>query len=118
MSAPNVRQNQISNSKVKSRPSQHLRGKVCRPPPATAVNYNLVESVVVKPGERLFWLIIHSPDGSFTYDYRIQRRRSHRCFTVSCPNLVDAGQRKCAECQTKARKDRNRRYYERSKQRN
>ena len=84
---------------------------VCYPPAATGVNYNLVGPVEIKQGERLFWTVIHSPEGSFVCDYRIQRPRRLRCPQNGCHNLLEQGQRKCSACQASVRRERNRRYY-------
>jgi hypothetical protein len=93
---------------------RRLNRMVSYPPPATGVNYNLVEKVEHNLGDRVIWHIIHSPDGSFTYDYSIKmaRRRRKRCPEPDCQNFLESGQRKCIECRLATRKARNRRYYQ------
>ena len=93
---------------------RRLTRMVSYPPPSTGTNYNLVDKVEHEPGDRVIWYIIHSPDGSFTYDYSIKspRRRRKRCPEPECHNFLELGQRKCIECQLKSRKDRNRRHYQ------
>jgi hypothetical protein len=93
---------------------RRLNRMVSYPPPATRVNYNLVEKVEHNLCDSVLWHIIHSPDGSFTYDYSIKsaRRRRKRCPQPECQNLLEPKQRKCIECQIKTRKDRNRRHYQ------
>jgi hypothetical protein len=87
---------------------------VSYPPPATGVNYNLVDSVEHDLDDRVIWHIINSPDGSFTYDYSIKsaRRRRKRCLQVECENFLERGQRKCIDCQLKTKKARNKRHYQ------
>jgi hypothetical protein len=79
---------------------------ISRPLPATGVNYDLVDKVEHSLGDRVIWHTIHSPDGSFTYDYSIKlaRQRRKRCPEPDCENFLDPGQRKCIECQLKTRK--------------
>jgi hypothetical protein len=61
--------------------SRRLGPMVSYPPPATGVNYNLIDKVEHDLGDCVIWHIINSPDGSFTYDYSIKsaRRRRKRC---------------------------------------
>ena len=96
------------------RTRHHLARLVAYPPPSTGTNYNLVDKVEYSPGDRVIWHIIHSPEGSFTYDYSIKspRRRRKRCPELKCENFLDPGQRKCIDCQLKTRKARNRRHYQ------
>jgi hypothetical protein len=84
------------------------------PPASGGTNYNLVDRVEHGPGDRVIWHMIHSPEGSFTYDYSIRfaRRRRKRCPEPQCENFVEFGQRKCAECKRKTRTNRNRRHYQ------
>jgi hypothetical protein len=93
---------------------RRLTRMVSFPPLSTGTNYNLVDKVEHGLGDRVIWHIIHSPGGSFTYDYSIKspRRRRKRCPEPECDNFLEPGQRKCIECQLKARKDRNRRHYQ------
>jgi hypothetical protein len=93
---------------------RHLHRMVSYPPSATGVNCNLVNKVEHNLGDRVTWHIIHSPEGSFTYDYSIKspRRRRRRCPEPECENFLEPRQRKCIECQLKTRKDRNRRHYQ------
>src|SRR5437899_8683857 len=85
---------------------------VTYPRPSTGTNYKLVDKVEYGPGERVIWHIIHSPEGSFTYDYSIKaaRRRRKRCPESNCANFLEFGQRKCAGCKLETRKNRNRRH--------
>ncbi len=53
-------------------------GTVSHPPLSTGTNHNLIDKVTHKPGDRVIWHIIHSPDGSFTYDYSIKLTRRRR----------------------------------------
>jgi hypothetical protein len=94
--------------------SRRLGPMVSYPPPATGVNYNLVDKVEHGPGDRVIWHIINSPDGSFTCDYSIKPapRRRKRCAQSECENFLEPGQRKCVECQLKTRKARNKRHYQ------
>ena len=94
---------------------------VSYPPPATGVNYNLVDKVEHSLGDRVIWYIIHSPDGSFSYNYSIKaaRRRRKRCPEPECENFLEPGaafsrtaEQVCSECQLKTRKARNRRHYQ------
>jgi hypothetical protein len=87
---------------------------VSRPPPATGVNYNLVDKAEHDPSDRVIWHVIYSPDGRFIYDYSIKsaRRRRKRCPEPGCENFLERPQRRCIECQLKSRKDRNRRHYQ------
>ena len=87
---------------------------VSYPPPSTVTNYNLVDKVEHNPTDRVIWHIIHSPEGSFTYDHSIKsvHRRRKRCPESECHNFLEPGQRKCIECQLKTRKARNRRHYQ------
>ena len=84
------------------------------PPPATGGNYNLVEKVERRLDDRIVWHIINSPEGRFTYGYSIRpaRRRRKRCPESECENFLEAGQKKCIECQLKSRKARNKRHYQ------
>jgi len=113
-----ARKHRGTDDKVTRQRFQRPTGKVCYPSPATAVNRNLVDSVELNPGERLFWKVIRSPDGQFVYDYRIQRPRRRKCPESGCQNLLEPGQRKCSDCQSEVRRSRNRRYYERSREGN
>jgi hypothetical protein len=90
-----------------------LTRMVAYPPQSTGTNYNLVDNVEYNPGDRVIWHIIHSPDGSFTYDYSVKsaRRRRKRCPEPDCETFLEPGQRKCIECQLKTRRNRNRRHY-------
>jgi hypothetical protein len=97
------------------RRSRHrLSPMVSYPRPSSGTNYNLIEKVGHNQGDRVVWHIIHSPDGSFTYDYSIKRarRRRKRCPEPECEDLLELGQRKCLECQLKTRRERNRRHYQ------
>ena|SRR5438874_9052484 len=87
---------------------------VSYPPPSTGTNYNLIDRVAHKPGDRVIWHTIHSPDGNFTYDYSIKpvRRRRKCCPEPDCQNFLELGERKCVECKLKTRKDRNGRHYQ------
>jgi len=82
-----------------------LTRMVSYPPPSTGTNYNLVDPVPHDPSDRVIWYIIHSPEGSFTYDHSIKspRRRRKRCPELKCENFLDPGQRKCIDCQLKTR---------------
>jgi hypothetical protein len=67
--------------------THHRGGRlVTYPPPSTGTNYNLVDKVEHDLGDRLIWYIIHSPDGSFTYDYSI-RARADAGNAVRNPNV-------------------------------
>jgi len=90
-----------------------LNQTVSYAPPSTGTNYNLTNKVEHDPSDRVIWHIIHSPEGSFTYDYSIKsvRRRRKRCPEPECDNFLEPGQRKCIDCQLKTRRERNRRYY-------
>jgi hypothetical protein len=90
----------------------HPISSVSLPPPSTGTNYNLVDGVEHAPNDRVIWHIIHSPDGSFAYDFSIKAARRKRCPEPECKNLLEAGRRKCADCKLKARRDRNRRHYQ------
>jgi hypothetical protein len=94
--------------------SQRSGPIVSRPPPATGVNHDLVDKLEHSLGDRVIWHTIHSPDGSFTYDYSIKpaRQRRKRCSKPECQNFLERAQRKCIECQLKTRRDRNRRHYQ------
>jgi hypothetical protein len=87
---------------------------VSYPPPSTGTNYNLIDKVEHDLGDRVTWGVIHSPEGSFTYDYSIRaaRRRRKRCPAPECHNFLEPGHRKCIDCQLETRKARNRRYYQ------
>ena len=100
------------NSRGKPHPSSTRI--VSSPLPSTGTNYNLVGSVEHDRNDRVIWHIIHSPEGSFTYDYSIKspRRRRKRCPESGCQNFVEPGHRKCINCRLKTRKDRNRRHYQ------
>jgi hypothetical protein len=93
---------------------RRLTRLVSYPPPSTGTNYNLVDKVEHDLNDRVIWYIIHSPEGSFTYDYSIKspRRRRKRCPERDCKNFLESGQRKCVECRRKTREDRNRRHYQ------
>jgi hypothetical protein len=106
---------------AKKRRANHdyrTRARLCAmvsyPPPSTGTNYNLIDKVEHDRGDRVMWHVIHSPEGSFTYDYSIKaaRRRRKRCPEPDCQNFLEPGQRKCVECQLEARKARNRRHYQ------
>jgi hypothetical protein len=103
---------QCPNEDKKAR--HRLSPMVSYPPPSTGTNYNLVDKVQHALGDRVIWHIIHSPEGSFTYDYSIKspRRRRKRCPEPECQNFLEPGQRKCHLCQLKTRQARNKRYYE------
>jgi hypothetical protein len=95
--------------------ARHRLGRrVSYPPPSTGTNYNLVDKVDHDRADRVTWRVIHSPEGSFTYDYYIKaaRRRRKRCPEPECHTFLEPGQRKCIECQLKTRKARNRRHYQ------
>ena len=95
--------------------THHRGGRlVTYPPPSTGTNYNLVDKVEHDLGDRVTWHVIHTPEGSFTYDYAIKpaRRRRKRCPGPDCQNFLEPGQRKCIECQLKTRKARNTRHYQ------
>ena len=87
---------------------------VSYPPLSTGTNCNLIDSVEHALGDRVIWHIIHSPEGSFTYDYSIKaaRKRRKRCPGPDCHNVLELGQRKCIECRLKTRQARNRRHYQ------
>jgi hypothetical protein len=87
---------------------------VTYPPPSSGTNYNLIDMVEHDLGDRVTWGVIHSPEGSFTYEYSIKaaRRRRKRCPGPECHNFIEPGQRKCIDCQLETRKARNRRYYQ------
>jgi hypothetical protein len=71
---------------------------VSYPPPATGTNYNLVEKVEHNPGDKVIWLIINSPEGRFTYDYKVKpARRGKR----ESGDPVKTG-RLCSECRKAA----------------
>jgi hypothetical protein len=104
------------NPRANSASKQYRRSSrmVSYPPPSTGTNYNLVDPVPHDPNDRVIWYIIHSPEGSFTYDYSIKspRRRRKRCPEPECHNFLEPGQRKCIDCQLKTKRDRNRRHYQ------
>jgi hypothetical protein len=96
------------------RTHHRIRRIVTHPPPSTGTNYNFVDNVEHALGDRVIWHTIHSPEGSFTYDYSIKaaRRRRKRCPKLECHNFLEPGQRKCIDCQLKTRQARNRRHYQ------
>jgi hypothetical protein len=114
-----ARKHRSRYNKVTRHRFQRPTDKVYCPPPATGVNNNLVDKVEHSPGDRVIWNIIHSPEGSFTYDWFIKspRRRRKRCPELGCHNFVELGQRKCIACKLEARKSRNRRHYQVLKER-
>src|SRR6516162_2099156 len=92
----------------------HPISSVSHPPASTGTNYSFLDGVEHAPNDRVIWHIIHSPDGSFTYDYSIKaaRRRRKRCPEPNCDNFLEFRQRKCADCKHKTRQNRNRRHYQ------
>src|SRR5262249_25077694 len=80
------------------------------PPPSTGTNYNLVGTVSVFPGDKVFWTIINAPEGRFVIDYRVKRGRRKRC--PDCEELIPRSSKKCETCKAKVREARNKRYYE------
>jgi len=59
---------------------------VSYPPPATGVNYNLVDKVEHSLGDRVIWYIIHSLDGSLVTT-TLSRRRADAGNAVRNPNV-------------------------------
>jgi hypothetical protein len=109
-----AKEHRLNCDKATCHQIRRLSGIVSYPPPSTGINYNLVDKVEHDLNDRVTWHIIHSPEGSFTYDYSIKspRRRRKRCPELECENFLEPGQRKCVECRLKTRKDRNRRHYQ------
>src|SRR2546430_1032038 len=102
-----------SRANSASKQCRRLTPVVSYPPPSTGTNHNLIDKVIHKPGDRVIWHMIHSPDGRFTYDYSIKaaRVRRKRCPELACQNFVEPGHRKCIDCRLKTRRSRNRRHY-------
>jgi uncharacterized paraquat-inducible protein A len=102
--------------KHNKRSNHRLSLTVSYPPLSTGTNYNLIDKVEHEPNEKVIWKIIRSPDGYFVYDYKLaSNRRKRRKKCPSCQDFLEPGQKKCLKCQSKTRKARNGRYYQRLK---
>jgi hypothetical protein len=98
-----------------SRPSMTV---ISYPPPATGVNYNLIDKVEHELNDKVIWKIVRSPDGHFVYDHVLKsKRRTRRQKCPGSQDFLEPGQRKCIKCQSETRKARNRRYYQSLKER-
>jgi hypothetical protein len=54
------------------------------PPPSTGINYNLVDKIEHDLGDRVIWHIIHSPEGTFVYDYQVIRANQQQHIERMC----------------------------------
>jgi hypothetical protein len=82
------------------------------PPPSTGTNYNVIDKVEHDPGDRIIWHTIHSPDGSFVYDYDLIRQNKQEIerMCLDCHRAKVHGiKRLCNACANTRKRASNRR---------
>jgi hypothetical protein len=93
--------------------TRHRGGRmVTYPPPSTGTNSNLVDKVEHEPDDRIIWHIIHSPDGTFVYDYDLirQNKQDIERMCLDCHSVKVHGiKRLCNACANTRKRASNRR---------
>ena len=85
MSAAQLAKKRCANNGVKQH--RRLARVVSYLPLSTGTNYNFVEKVEHALNDHVSWYTVHSPEGSFTYDYSVKSPPGEEIISVRTTDL-------------------------------